>query len=818
MVKFFRKLVILLLIFVFGVAGTAVLLNSETTDDRTDMNDPVLPEVMIQLGDTLANRMYGYKIKMQTDFTRDSITPIDTTRTITFAIDPYKTQVDNISYEIRTSDGNKVIENRKLKNLEQRDNYLWASVQVESDLLLNQEYSMQITLDTDQGTIYYYTRLIQKALVNAGQYVKFVKGFYEKCLDKTTADDLSVYIEPDVNIGSLNYANVTIHNTLSQISWGTLKPMLIQRGIPTIKDINETTASVSIDYQISARDNDSNVELYNVTEFYRMRYTDTRMMLLDFKRSARQIFSPKSGNVSEAGLLLGVREGNVDFMMNDEATTVAFVQEGELWTYTPGNGKTVRIFTLRRDTKSDFRDSWVRHDIKIIRISDSKDVDFVVSGYMSRGPHEGYSGICVYHYSSDRNVVEEKVFIPCTESPEFLKEDLGNLSYVNADNELFLLFAGRLYRVDINAGTYRVLEEEIDSEKFVVSDTSAHAAWSIETGNLAGSIRVIDFDMGVTKNLVPDEGCQYRVMGYMNEDLLYGLVRESDILTDTNGRVSEGIESFRIEDFEGNVKKDYSQPGLYVMNPVIRGTMCEFEMSRKTGDTYTFEKKDNIINNRKVAANQVAVERTYTSRTGTVVRLAFEDIPDTNKLLLILARMRSVKEHIISLDTREAQDEDYYVYAGGGLYGVYSDPAKAVKDADEQLGVVLNRGQQYIWERGNRKEQITLALEDVPRIFQKGVYDIHELQEGLGDEGTIVDLTGCSLSQVLYEISAQRAVVAKTGPDTSVVIVGYDAYNTWLLNTDSGEIYPYGMNDSTALFEQAGNIFLTYVEAVKADK
>ena len=59
---------------------------------------------------------------------------------------------------------------------------------------------------------------------------------------------------------------------------------------------------------------------------------------------------------------------------------------------------------------------------------------------------------------------------------------------------------------------------------------------------------------------------------------------------------------------------------------------------------------------------------------------------------------------------------------------------------------------------------------------------------------------------------------SKTGPDTSVVIVGYDAYNTWLLNTDSGEIYPYGMNDSTALFEQAGNIFLTYVEAVKADK
>ena len=42
------------------------------------------------------------------------------------------------------------------------------------------------------------------------------------------------------------------------------------------------------------------------------------------------------------------------------------------------------------------------------------------------------------------------------------------------------------------------------------------------------------------------------------------------------------------------------------------------------------------------------------------------------------------------------------------------------------------------------------------------------------------DLSGCSLDSVLYEISAQRPVIAKTGADTSVVIVGYDEYNTWL--------------------------------------
>ena len=80
-------------------------------------------------------------------------------------------------------------------------------------------------------------------------------------------------------------------------------------------------------------------------------------------------------------------------------------------------------------------------------IEENGDVDFMVYGYMSRGNHEGYSGVGIYHYNSDQNMVEEKVFIPGTESYEFLKDDLGILSYVNKDNQLFLVMAKDLYPV-----------------------------------------------------------------------------------------------------------------------------------------------------------------------------------------------------------------------------------------------------------------------------------------------------------------------------------------------------------------------------------
>ena len=99
--------------------------------------------------------------------------------------------------------------------------------------------------------------------------------------------------------------------------------------------------------------------------------------------------------------------------------------------------------------------------------------------------------------------------------------------------------------------------------------------------------------------------------------------------------------------------------------------------------------------------------------------------------------------------------------------------------------------------------------------MRSATMDIQKLTEGIGGSGTVLDLTGCSLDSVLYEVSCQRAVIAKTGANTSVLIVGYDEYNTYLYDPATGETAPYGMNDSTDLFEKAGNVFFTYIENIE---
>ena len=272
----------------------------------------------------------------------------------------------------------------------------------------------------------------------------------------------------------------------------------------------------------------------------------------------------------------------------------------------------------------------------------------------------------------------------------------------------------------------------------------------------------------------------------------------------------------RIEGFDGTVKKEYHQDGYYITDVTVGSTLMQFNLSEKTGSSYTVKNKDNIMNNQAAAAKVVSAEQSSTTRQGVIVKLAFDNKPETDEPLILTAKMKNTGEKTVQLDVDKSQISNiYYVYAKGGLDSTWTDPAQAILHADSLTGVVLNRAQQYVWERGNMKTQLTLNTEDVPEIIRSGSWDKDVLQQGLGDSGTVIDLTGCSLENVLYEISAQRAVIAKTGADSSVVIVGYDQYNTWLLDPATGEVSPYGMNDSTALFQAAGNVFISYLDNQK---
>lgn len=174
------------------------------------------------------------------------------------------------------------------------------------------------------------------------------------------------------------------------------------------------------------------------------------------------------------------------------------------------------------------------------------------------------------------------------------------------------------------------------------------------------------------------KGERLRVVGYMNQDLIYGILQKSDILTDSDGHTKEGIHTLRIEDFQGDIKKEYHQESLYITDISVGSTLIEFELSSKSGDTYQARKKDTIMNNKNSAVNTAKVELISASRTGVRVRLALSENAQTDTPLAMYSKISNVSEKNISLDTQIPQEAVYYVYAKGGLDSTYTDPAKAV--------------------------------------------------------------------------------------------------------------------------------------------
>ena len=247
------------------------------------------------------------------------------------------------------------------------------------------------------------------------------------------------------------------------------------------------------------------------------------------------------------------------------------------------------------------------------------------------------------------------------------------------------------------------------------------------------------------------------------------------------------MRQIRIEDFEGTLLKKYTvEKDMYITGFDLGPMLLTFTMGTKSGGTFKDQKDDNILNNSSQTAGMAKVELSVSYRRGTLVRLAFEEPCVAQTPLVIYAKTRSAHDRTIKLDEQTAPDRIFFVYAGGGLESTWEDPGPAIMRANETYGVVLNRAQQYIWERGNMKPNVMLNLDDIPSCIREGWLDQDALQEAVGDSGTILDLSGCGLEDILYEVSASRPLIAKTGSRTSTVIVGYDEYNTWLLDPATG--------------------------------
>lgn len=813
MKRVLTRIAVLLVIFVASVAVFSQFINDETRTRTEDMSQATLPLVYMVFKGVEMNPLHGYVKPMAVTAVRDTLTPISTERDVSIEVQTFGAKVSDIYFEVFSADGKTSLENTKVTNLQQDGDYVTASFTLQNFMRMNQEYVLKIQLRADGRDIYYYTRVVQQDSLHTKEYLDFVNSFSEKCLNRQEVDRLALYLEPEGDGEEVDLSFMDIHSTTDQVVWGNLNPQIYYKSVPAIKELNETTATIVQEYLISAQSGDGYTELYTVNEYFRLRYADESVMLLDFERSTNEIFNPDNDVLTDKGIRLGICDRDISFVNDSQSRFYAFEIGGELWSYDSASGKMAQVFTFRQKENSDYRDIYGQHDIKILNVSTNGNIQFVVAGYMNRGRHEGESGVAVYFYDASSGGIEEMLFVDTMRSYDLLKADVQEISYVADDQEdFYLLLDGDVYEMNLTTFETVKVVENMKPNCYAGSESGKYFAYLAENEAYnSRSIVIYNMDTKESSQITCGENERIRMLGYMGESLVYGIAEVSDIDASHEGDEIFPMRTIYIINEEGEVVKEYGETGIYVTDAVIEDKLLTMTRMRKSGHGWEEASEDHIIDNVK-ETDTAGITTQVSSRKQTERILLMENASAKRTPQTVRSRMIvNETERIVSIGEKEHTEELYYVYAKGRLDGIYENANTAIVCANKLFGVVVDQNQCYVWERGNKKTAAEFTLDQVPACIQKGTMDIDYLQEQLPGKW-VLDLTGCDIESVLYFISEGNVLLADTADGVQIVL-GYDQWgNVRLYKPGAEESDLISDEDALALFEESGNVFIGFLD------
>ncbi len=805
----------LLAVFIAGVLFFGKFMNSEVTESASDLLDSTLPVMCVKNEDYRTGLMYGHTGNTDPMHVREALIPMTTEREITLSLKAYGNEIDAVTFAVSAPDTGEIIETRKIVNFKEDGEWQTAAFSLNEPILMNREYPIVFTIAAAGKEINYYARLIMREELIPDRYLEFVNYFYKKCIDEPGATELSTYLETDKSVNGTSIAETDITSNISQITFGDLAPSLVREGIPTIREISPAACTLTNEYLISA-DIDGQKHYYHVSEYYRLRYGTSRMMLLNFERTVEETFDGSEGSITADGILLGAVPRNVEFAQSPDGSITVFAADGSLWAYDEGENTLSLVYAFTRtDSVPDEREDHRDFEYRVQRVTDEGNIDFMVIGYMNRGTNEGHTGISAMRYTSERRFVEEIAFIEVPTGYEELRADTDRFLYFAEDGRVFAYLDRTLYRFNAADDTMTAVLSDIDPDCFTASETCAMCAWADSMSrNSADSLTVLDLESEKTRVIKAEDGLYLRAVGFINEDFIYGTAITEEVASYPSEEILFPMNEIRIEAFTGERIKTYAPEGIRVVATHIKEGLVELSRAYKTETGYEPAPADNIMNNRKPTTTaETAVSGD--SRAGSVVTLTLPSKRRSLAPVIGSFRLKSV-DGGARFAVEYAYEEDlpsYYVYGKGRLLAVTTSPAEAVILADANVGTVLDSEGRYIYERANTKTKYELANEDIPEAFLSGTFSASALAAAVPEGTDVLNLSGCTLDMVLYEVSAGRAVAARMADGSATVIVGYDGYNTKLYNFEDGTHYYMGLNDSRTSFEAGGNVFVTYVES-----
>ncbi len=816
--KLVKRAAILTGIFVAAVAIYLVVSWNQAEKAETVytlMEAPSLPVVYAEMYLGEENRLVGFTQEMDVSVTRDSLVILPEDRRLSMEIREYGTAPLAVSYEIRSLDGQRLVERSTADGQAEEDGVSRLTLPIQNLISRDTEYLLHIQMETElHGQLHYYTRILWPTESHAQEMLALAREFSVKCLDEAQAASLVVYLETTETADNSSLGDVTLKSSFSQITWAGLAMSLAGEMQVTLTELDGIMGQVRVTYQVSRQSEEGQEELYDVEDYYTMRWDEKRIYLMDFKRTVNEVFSGSRDAFSGKRITLGIgTDAAVSRMKSDNGRYLAFVFNRELWLYDQNDNQAAKLFSFRLEGDSTGRSDYNRHDIRILTVDDSGNVIFLVYGYMNRGAHEGSQGISICRYDQKRRgAIEEQFFIPSRESFDELRENVELLCHLSKQNMLYLFLDRAVFAVDLTSDEYLVVAQNLADGAYAISGDEERFAWQdSQTTEGTDTIHLLNLDTGGKQEIPAPDGAVLRTIGFVQGDFVYGLVQDGAKWY-LNGRSAKPpMYAIDIVDDTLTNQSSYTPEGLYISNVRVEEARIHLDRFVKTGDgSYEYHDSDTIVCN--TASDEIYMEGIgwYASEIRRKVYFIQldQDIKSGRGVRLSAASRISYdrSERLELQSDGQRQGILFYAYGRGKLQGIYTELSQAAHAVYDMMGIVTDGNQRILWDRVNRpgvrglKDPKTLAYELTRRMGS----GMNAETDGL----MLLECRGMTLRETLYYIGMGYPVLAYTEGGSYLLLYGYDQYNVNVMDPETGERYKLGLGDGSAYFEELGNDFV----------
>ncbi len=809
-----KKNIIKVVVFLVVAITTAFLVNKLNNVNlesvSREMEEAVLPIAYCEFENQMINKMQGYTQVMSTTLMRESVVPLNDDYGVNILLDDDYSYGQKFSYELRTVSGDSLVENGEPEQLPEKNGYKSFSVKFRMDMKKNQEYMLVFIAENAEGEkARYYTRVVNldeqhlSAIIRSAN--EFRNATFEKDINKE--DNLVYkYINPKGTEADNDMSHVNLNASYNMVCWGDMYPIIVSGIIPQITEVDSNFAVVKYEY-IAETVNDEISHFYNIEEYVSGRYENfsEEVKVLSYDRYQDSFFDASYIKKDINAISLGIADNkDVEFVSSEDNTKLGFVKRGQLWLYDYVSDDIVRVFSYNSGDYTDQRTMNSNIDINIADLDDEGNIRFVVYGYMPRGAHEGQNGLSLYTYTAEDNRIKEEFFVQCDEAYSVMKQEVGKFTYYSEErNEFYFLLDGVIYKIDMNNMSKEIVAEGLTSDKYYVSENRKIVAYPDNVND--SEVKKIYLHNFETEEVFCEEGKEsdrFLALGFVNNDLIFGKANANDIIITANREAILPLYELLIEKPDGEMVKNYSKKGLYIMNARVDEDKIYLKRATKENNFFAEAEPDFISYKKDLTKNNVSLMVNFDNIEYNQVDMIFpSNIYISDNVTYIITKSKD-EQNYKEFDIKTSTNEDnYYVFYDTGYDSEYNSAGRAISSIEDgKIGLVVDNKGNTIYRSVDTTEYNTIAdeIRHFPcknikstlkacaymcieyidsRVQYEDIKGCSSWQEAFekNTSGVGIDISGIDLSTALYFLDRDVPIAARIDDGRYVLIISYNS-------------------------------------------